>query len=331
MELSPEERQRIYEEEKARIEAERLRNQKAGSASFAGLPQNIASLLCYLGFWVSGIIFLLIEKQNKVVRFHAAQSLLLFGFLSMVSFPLGYLPGIGWFFDLSIGILTFILWVVLMVKAYNGEMFKIPLVSRIAADMVDGTPEVYQTQSAGGTQTPDKEAVVSEMVQKLAHERILGRTGRIIACSVGIFWDIVLIVFLNFYNQYIAYYHMVGEDVWYRESLLTADFSRWLPVVTTALALSIVGNILMIIFDAYPVRQLVRMGKSILAIWVLGSLINIFPFDFGAIQVSALADMLPWIISLVLVLVIISLAVSVVVRVVKLVLYLTGMSRVKSG
>ena len=45
-----------------------------------GLEDNIAGLLCYVAGWVSGLIFLLIETENKFVRFHAVQSIIVFGF-----------------------------------------------------------------------------------------------------------------------------------------------------------------------------------------------------------------------------------------------------------
>lgn len=61
MELSPEERRRIYEEEKARLESEeklRKESPQGPDGSSTGLEQNIAGLLCYLGAWVTGIILL---------------------------------------------------------------------------------------------------------------------------------------------------------------------------------------------------------------------------------------------------------------------------------
>lgn|SRR5699024_1358722 len=54
-----------------------------------GLEENIAGLLCYLFTFVSGIIFLLIEKENKFVRFHAMQSLIFFGGISSLVSLLG--------------------------------------------------------------------------------------------------------------------------------------------------------------------------------------------------------------------------------------------------
>ena len=73
MELSPEERRQIYEEERARIEAEQRQMSIGGSTT--GLEPNVAGLLCYLGGWITGIIFLVIEQKSRFVRFHALQSI----------------------------------------------------------------------------------------------------------------------------------------------------------------------------------------------------------------------------------------------------------------
>lgn len=93
-----------------------------------GLPRNTAGALCYLLGWVTGIIFLLIEKQDKFVRFHAMQSVAVFGILTLASF----IPVIGWILSPFLMIGGFILWLVLMVKAYQGEEFELPVVGKLA-------------------------------------------------------------------------------------------------------------------------------------------------------------------------------------------------------
>ncbi len=90
-----------------------------------GLEPNVASLLCYLFGWVTGIVFFILEKENKLVRFHALQSIIVFGVLTVASSILGWIPVVGSFFGAVIGILAFVLWIVLMVKAYQGEKYKI--------------------------------------------------------------------------------------------------------------------------------------------------------------------------------------------------------------
>ena len=131
MQLSPEERHKIYEEEKARIDAEQKQWMASGSLT-TGLEPNIAGLLCYLGVWISGIVFLVIEQKNKFVRFHALQSIVIFGALTVASALLNWIPFFGGFFSAVIGILAFILWILLMVKAYRGELYKVPVAGHVA-------------------------------------------------------------------------------------------------------------------------------------------------------------------------------------------------------
>ena len=91
-----------------------------------GLEENIAGLLCYVLGWVSGVIFLILEPENKSVRFHAIQSIIVFGILNISGIIFGWIPVVRWLNGGLIGALAFILWVVLMYKAYQGEKYKIP-------------------------------------------------------------------------------------------------------------------------------------------------------------------------------------------------------------
>jgi uncharacterized membrane protein len=91
-----------------------------------GLEENIAGLLCYILGWITGIIFLMIEPENKFVRFHAMQSIFVFGALSLASIVFAWIPAIGFALNTAIGIASFILWVVLMYKAYRAERYKLP-------------------------------------------------------------------------------------------------------------------------------------------------------------------------------------------------------------
>ena len=91
-----------------------------------GLEENVAGLLCYVLGWISGLVFIIIEREYKFVRFHAMQSIVVFGALCIVQIVVGWIPFIGWLIALLVSILAFILWIVLMVKAYNGEKYKVP-------------------------------------------------------------------------------------------------------------------------------------------------------------------------------------------------------------
>ncbi len=105
--------------------------------SSTGLDENLAGLLCYLAGFITGIIFLILEKNNKTVRFHAMQSIIVFGGLFILNIVLGWVPIIGFLAGLLIPILTLVLWIVLMVKAYQGQKFKLPVVGDIAEKQVD--------------------------------------------------------------------------------------------------------------------------------------------------------------------------------------------------
>jgi len=101
-----------------------------------GLDENVAGLLCYVLGWISGIVFILIEQENKFVRFHAIQSIVVFGALTIASGILSWIPFIGAFFVWVIGVLSIILWIVLMVKAYQGTRYKLPWSGNLAEKWV---------------------------------------------------------------------------------------------------------------------------------------------------------------------------------------------------
>jgi len=100
--------------------------------SSTGLEANVAGLLCYLLGWVSGLVFILIERKSAFVRFHAIQSIYVFGILNIASIILGWIPFAGWFLSFIIWALCFVLWIILMIKAYQGTMYKLPWSGNLA-------------------------------------------------------------------------------------------------------------------------------------------------------------------------------------------------------
>lgn len=108
------------------------------SKSSTGLESNIAGLLSYLVGWVTGLIFFLIEKEDQSVRFHAMQSIIFFGVVTVIQIVLGILgiiPVIGLIFDIIgyiVWLLAVVMWIVFMVKAYQGERFKFPVTGDLA-------------------------------------------------------------------------------------------------------------------------------------------------------------------------------------------------------
>ena len=97
-----------------------------------GMQPNVAALLSYVAGFITGIIFFVLEKENKFVRFHAMQSILISAALFILQAVLGFIPGVGWVLMPVVSIVGLILWILLMVKAYQGEKFKLPVVGDIA-------------------------------------------------------------------------------------------------------------------------------------------------------------------------------------------------------
>lgn len=112
----------------------------AAAAAPQQMAENVAGLLCYVLAWVTGLIFYFIDKR-PYVRFHATQSIVLFGGLHIIYFVVfgfgiftGGLAGLGflWLFYGLVDLVAFVLWIVLMIKAYQGERFRVPIAADIA-------------------------------------------------------------------------------------------------------------------------------------------------------------------------------------------------------
>lgn len=122
----------------------------AAASPTEGLQENVAGLLCYLVGWISGLIFLLIDKR-PLVRFHGAQSIafniaivavwvlfwivtaILTFITAMMHFPIGFLTI---FFAPIVGLAIFATWIFLMYKAYQGEKFKLPIIGNLVEGMI---------------------------------------------------------------------------------------------------------------------------------------------------------------------------------------------------
>ncbi len=100
--------------------------------SSLGIEANIVALLSYFLGFISGVIIYAIEKENKFVRFHALQSIIVFAFFFVLGIILRILPFIGFVLLMFLGIVEIFLWVILMVKAYKGEYFKLPFAGDFA-------------------------------------------------------------------------------------------------------------------------------------------------------------------------------------------------------
>ncbi len=109
---------------------------EASGKTESGLQANVAGALSYLLGWVTGIIFLFLEKENRFVRFHAVQSIAVFGAITVAAIVFNMIPVIGWVLTLALGVGTLILWVVLMYRAYLGRACKLPVAGDIAEQQV---------------------------------------------------------------------------------------------------------------------------------------------------------------------------------------------------
>jgi uncharacterized membrane protein len=109
-----------------------------------GVDPRLSALLCYTAWWVSGLIFLIIEQRHRTVRFHAAQSLVLFGGLSILIgllsvFSVAMLMVSGAAFQAArvlvygVWIAAVMIWLVLMYRTYLGQTWRVPLAGALAA------------------------------------------------------------------------------------------------------------------------------------------------------------------------------------------------------
>ena len=114
---------------------------RGGSAETSlGVSENIEAVLSYLLLWVSGLIIYVLEEDNRFVRFHAMQSIIVFLPLTIISWIFGSFGGPFWwafggpflFIGWIVGLVIFVLWLVLMFKAYQGEMYELPFAGEIA-------------------------------------------------------------------------------------------------------------------------------------------------------------------------------------------------------
>lgn len=101
--------------------------------STTGLAPNLAGALAYLLGPLTGILFLVVEKDSRFVRFHAMQSTIVFGGLFVLQVVLQVIPLLGWIVSaLIVFPLSVLLWAFLMFKAFMGEKFKLPTIGDMA-------------------------------------------------------------------------------------------------------------------------------------------------------------------------------------------------------
>lgn len=322
--------------------------QAALGDSTTSLKPNVAGLLCYLGGWVTGIVFLIIERKNKLVRFHAMQSLVTFGILHIIigiaGNVRGWFPwaGWGWFFfyptwiaaTVVFGVflaIAIVLWIFLMHQTYHGRLVRLVVFGDLAQRFIfklDGTrvEDLKERPEPAGAEQPEPPApaIAKEEVRKPL-ERYLGgtRASRIVSSVATIAWSAFFLVFFNFFSQYLAVYSrevVDGVSRWNIYPILTQDLSLVLPILNTTLILSIVGHAVSIAFDRYLVRQITIIVLNTLGMATVLTFLRVFPFDFSVVPSANLAAILPTVAVVVMVVITIGLGIGALVRFIKLII-----------
>ena len=109
-----------------------------------GVDPRLSALLCYLAWWVSGLVFLVLEQEHRAVRFHAAQSIVLFGGLSLLILLMA-MASLGvlfispaafqaiWMLSWLLSLGAVALWLFVMLKVLRGESWRVPYAGNLAA------------------------------------------------------------------------------------------------------------------------------------------------------------------------------------------------------
>ncbi len=127
----------------------------SGTSSSTGLPTNVAAALACIPL-IGGIIFYILEKHDKFVRFYAMQSIIFGGawiifviIWQVLHGILAHIPAVGWLFALLLWIIwavaslaMVVIWIITMIKAFSGVRWEIPYLGPIARNQVDGTSAV---------------------------------------------------------------------------------------------------------------------------------------------------------------------------------------------
>lgn len=119
-----------------------------GKSSVGDLDGNVAALLAYVATCLSGLVFYMLEKENRFVRFHAMQAIMLGGAAIVLMIILGTVwtiaAYISWILGSLVGLVCALIWLVVlvawvmcMVKAYQGQQFKLPIIGDIAENMIN--------------------------------------------------------------------------------------------------------------------------------------------------------------------------------------------------
>ncbi len=301
-----------------------------------GLETHVASTLAYLAWWVSGLIVLLLKTDNRVVRFHAMQSLVVFGaahlliivlstLASIFSFgvwqgallPVSLVFTILWALVLAFSI---VLWILLMVKTYQKEQILVPLAGDVA----------FWLLGKFNMQAPEREAMafhgltggeVPKREQERHHSQLEdSRLGRSIGSIAVIVWCTFLFIVFNFFPDYIAFYQSTterGVSQLLRYPILTAELARVLPLLNLTLGLAVLGHVFALVWNRLLFREFLEVALHILGLMVAVMFLWVFPFDFSDLPVAGLRTAMPTVVLIILILVIVGNVIEIIVHLVR--------------
>ena len=229
------------------------------------------------------------------------------------------MPVVGSAFSSIIFILGFILWIILMSKAYSGELYRLPFAGDIAEKMA-ATPEVTDEYREP---KPITDSDLGKTIRTKIEKHIISkREARITASAFTIAFSVVSLILFNFFNQYIAYYHLEtvgGITTWIRQPIFTADINLWLPILNTTIAITIVSHIVLIILDRYILREVLQIVIDSFGLATVATLLSVFPFDFSVMPNTAIANSVHFGVTIVLIFISLGIGIGILVRSIKLI------------
>ena len=131
----------------------------------AGLAESLVSIICYLGAFVAGTLVLKLSKQNAYIRFNAAQSTIFTTAVIVLALGLNIFPVIGSLLSLIVAIGGVGLWVIMIIKAYKHEDFRIPVISYWADRLVEKLDQHEQKKQAEAEAKAAEEAEDDDTVE----------------------------------------------------------------------------------------------------------------------------------------------------------------------
>lgn len=238
---------------------------------------------------------------------------------------------------LAVGI---VLWIVLMCRTYKDQLVKLPLSGDLALKLLAKLDGITKEDIERDAEYLKSRAEPEQPSTPLAREgkrsdgtvdRYLEgtRSGRIASSAIAIAWSVLLLLFFNFFSQYLAFYEGVttdGATEWNIYPLLTQDLRLVLPILNVTLILSIVGHAAAIIFDKYLIREITLIVLNLLGLATVVTFLRIFPFDFSVIPNTEIAAFSPTIAIVVLAIIAAVLGIEALVRFIRMIINLSRAS-----